>query len=364
MNATETIQSRIKAFKVSSSFTGGDPQSFSVKLSDEVRLPGKFDPDDYVGRLGTAFADKNVLVVCPGNGGLCVAALRAGASTVVAVEPRSIYNRALAAVSDFTSEVIGASFSSRRPDDKLFEKFDVIFWTEGLDEVQHPKALFEAAIAALAPGGRFFLELAHGRHGVLPESINSWRPSKAAFKETLDGYPSLDLVNQLSGRDQIRVIYELQNNGSGPAQALVQKSEAVDEDVAYFRKNLFGALKVPESYMAETQEEKVETLDAAVNDMVEHTKAMVEAGHLPTKVDPDAPRHIHIDMAKTAGPRETTAAQRLAEQIKGIIPTEAPVHDNLDSIYEGRASTPKSKSNKTVAERKSKKKKKSDNSKP
>ena len=386
MNATETIDSRIKAFKVSSSFTPGDPQSFSIKLSDRVGLPGKFDADEYVSRLGggAAVADKNVLVICPGNGGLCVAALRAGASTVVAVEPRTIYDRALAAVSDFTSEVIGTTFNSRRADAKLFEKFDVIFWTEGLDEVQHPKSLFDAAISALAPRGRFFLEVPHGHHGVLPESTNSWRPTKVAFKETIDGYPTLDLVTQLSGRDQIRVIYELQSNETAATKPTAEGSEDSEdsEDVKYFRRNLFAALKVPKGYMdAETEEERAALLNA------------------------DAPRHVHIDMAKGADKefadkikgeidknrediaskiepfvskefvqqeiedtkrldkaRETTAAQRLAERIKSLIPTETPVTGELDSVYEGRSSTPKSKDKKTRSTRTSKKKK-SDNSK-
>jgi len=59
---------------------------------------------------------------------------------------------------------------------------------------------------------------------------------------------------------------------------------------------------------------------------VEHTEALAEAGHLPAPVST----------------KPKTAAQKVADKIKAIIPTDKPVEDDLDSIYEGRASTPKS----------------------
>jgi len=344
MNATDTLEYRIKAFKSSSSFTPGDPQSFSIALSEDVALPGRFDPLAYVEQFGSEanFGDKNVLVVCPGNGGLCVAALRGGASTVVAVEPRTIYDRALTSVSDFASEVIGATFSRRASGERLVEKFDVVFWTEGLDEVAHPKALFEAAIASLAPGGRLFIEVAHGTHGVLPESTNSWRPTKDGFKATIAALGTVALVSELEGRDQVRSIYVVQDNETrvereireGRAELAEKMKPFVSDD--YINEKILQKDPVriphtafPEGYAeAKTEEEKVELLSAAAEALAKQQKALIEAGHLPTPKTP---------------------AQEMANKIKSMLPTETPVVGDFDSIYEGRASTPKSKKTKKTA---------------
>ena len=214
MNVTDTMDYRLKAFKASSIFTPGDPLSFNIVFNEECGLPGKFDAGEYIRNLGAdaAMLDKNVLVVCPGNGGLCVEALKSGASTVVALEPRSLYDKALSAVSDFTSEVVGATFSRRAAEFAIVEKFDVVLWSEGLDEVVHPKTLFEAVVESLTADGRLFIEVAHGHHKKLPESINSWRPSKDAFLETLKDYP-LQIDAELEGRDQVRTIYALRYYG-------------------------------------------------------------------------------------------------------------------------------------------------------
>lgn len=341
MNATETIEFRLKTFKSSSAFTPGDPLSFSIVLNEEHGLPGKFDAGDYIRSLGAdaAVEDKNVLVVCPGNGGLCVEALKAGASTVVALEPRPLYGQALSAISDFTSEVLGTTFSRRNPGTKLVEKFDVIFWTEGLDEIVHPKGLFSAVVNSLAPGGHLYIEVNHGHHQRLPESINSWRPSEAAFKETLQDYP-VSIVSELSGRNQSRTIYTLQASTEITPDAprhvhIDMAKDAPDTDKETVK-------QFAERLQEEVKKNRQETADKMAPFV---SKDFVQREILKLSEEEIA------EVAKADAEREQKAAERIAERIKGMMPTEKPVDHSLDSVYEGRASTPKSKKG-----RKSKKK--------
>lgn len=319
MTTTESIDIRIKTFKASSSFTPGDPFSFSIELNEDVRLPGRYNPADYIRGLGASVEGKNVLVVCPGNGGLCTAAINLGASTVVALEPRNVYLRALSGVAEFTSEVIGTTFSQRSLNEKLVESFDVVFWAEGVDDIVHPKVPFEAVLRAMAPGGLLYLELAHGHHGKLPESINSWRPSKAAFNETLADYPELQILGELAGRDQVRRIYTIKNNKT-QAESVAEKAVDLDARVEE------AALDYAE---ASSDEEKVEALDRAAEALTQKVEVMKQAVLTPEPVKP-AP----------------TPVERVAEKIKEIIPVENTPVDNLDSLYEGRTSTPKSKQKK------------------
>ena len=257
-----------------------------------MTLPGKYDPSGYMQNLGVNVAGQNVLVVCPGNAGLAVAALRAGASTVVVLEPRSIYHRSLPEVSAFASEIIGATFSQRDIDDKLVEAFDIVFWSEGLDEIPHPKELVKKVFASMAQGAMLYWEINHGHNGKLPESTNAWRPTPAAFTETLTELGDLEVVTELGGRSQTRKIYAIKNN---------EAHKASDESV----------------------EERVEQLDAQIAVEVEKVDSMIAGGHLPTKK-----------------PELSQAAQAAATRIKSILSTE---EGELDSIYEGRSSTPKSK---------------------
>lgn len=334
MNATETVEFRLKTFKASSAFTPGDPLSFNVVLNEDYGLPGKYDAGDYIRSLGAAaaVADKNVLVVCPGNGGLCVEALKAGASTVVALEPRVVYDQALSRISDFTSEVIGTTFSRRAMGAKVVEHFDVIIWPEGLDEIVHPRALFEEVLDSLAPGGHLYIEVAHGTHKPLPESTNSWRPTKEAFKETLNRYPSVSVVSELAGRDQVRTIYTLQFNGTrvdpdAPRHVHIDMAkDAPDtskENVQEFAERL----------QEEVKKIRQETADKAAPFV---SKEFVQKEILKLS-DEEIEEVKRMDEE-----REAKAAKKIAEKIKGMMPTEKKVDDNLDSIYEGRESTPKS----------------------
>lgn len=334
MTATDSIDLRIKTFKASSSFTPGDPLSFSIKLSEDVQLPGRYDPDEYLQRLGADLAGKNVLVVCPGNGGLCAAAINAGASTVVALEPRNLYARPLNAVASFTSEVTGTTFSQRSLGEKLVEKFDVAIWPEGVDEIVHPKNAFESVLGALAPGGMLYLELAHAHHGKLPDQINSWRPSKSAFEETLADYASLAVVSELEGRNQIRTIYTIKNTDVRVEVLPGPDYESV-EDVQEFADKLKG----------EIQDMRKEHADKATPFV---SKEFVQKEILNLSDEEIA------EAKKVTEAREHEAARRVAEKIKQIIPTETPSSEDFDSVYEGQASTPKSKKKKKTKKKRGK----------
>jgi len=322
MTAIETpIEDRLKAFKASSSFTPGDPQSFSIPLSDELGLPGKFDPVSYMDQLGVDVLGKNVLIICPGNGGLCVAALRAGASTVVAVEPRSLYDKALIGISDFASEVIGATFSRRGIKEELVERFDVVFWTEGLDEVAHPKGLFEEAIGSLAPKARFYLEISHGHHGELPDSINAWRPKAEAFTATMSRYSTVEIVTVLEGRDQTRKIYTIKDNET---RVEAQKPDDKGKPTA-----------------AQAEDEIRESREALAKKM----SAFVSEDYINKEI---------LKVEPVAEDVNLTPVERAAAKIKKILPVDNSPGEDFDSVYEGRASTPKAKKKKSKKQSKSK----------
>lgn len=327
MTTTESIQGRIKSFKASSSFTPGDPHSFSVSFNEELELPGKYSPAEYVQQFGheLLLGEQNVLVICPGNGGLCVEAVKAGASTVVALEPRVVYDKALNTISEITSDVIGTTFSHRNYGSKIVEKFDVIFWTEGLDEVQHPKGLFELAINSLTPRGILILEVTHGHHGALPDSINSWRPSEEAFKETIGRYGTVDVRTELQGRAQNRKIYFIRGN-----ETRIEKFiEPVAEEVNDLDQQATEAIE--RAATTEDHKEKVEALDEALAAEKEKTEVLKEAGLTPK-----------------------SSVATVAEKIKQVMGEEPELTPGeLDSLYEGRQSTPKSKKKRKRSKRKS-----------
>ena len=291
---------RIRTFKASSSFTPGDICSFSINFGEGVTLPGKYDPESYMQDLEVDVIGKNVLVVCPGNAGLAVAAVRAGASTVVVLEPRPVYHRAIPQVATFAAEVIGTTFSQRLSDENLVEAFDIVFWSEGLDEISHPKSLIQKAIGAMSQGAALYIEVNHGHSGVLPESTNSWKPTAESFAATLPMLGDLEILGELAGRSQTRKIYVIKNN----------------------------------KVHVETQKEKVEHLETQIASVTEKTESMIASGHLPTKT-----------------PELSPVAKATADKIKAIIAVE---EGEMDSIYEG-ASTPKSKEKENLTKAQAKK---------
>ena len=243
MNVTETIENRIKSFKASSFFTAGDPYSFSITLNDEFKLPGKYDPEDYIARLGLELEGKNVLIVCPANSGLCLEAIHAGASTVVGFEPRHLYHRPMVAIAEFADELVGTTFIHRTGDSDLVEKFDVVIWAEGVDDIPHPKVVFDKVFDAVAPGGRFYLELATGTHDVLPETTNCWKPTVEAVEETVGAYGDFEVIGTASGRNQIRKIFTIINNEKATIEVLAGPDFSSVEEIREFADKLKATLK-------------------------------------------------------------------------------------------------------------------------
>ena len=228
---SDDLDLRIRTFKSSSSFTPGDAWSFSIVFDKDLKLPGKYDSDEYIKQLDIDLVGKSVLVVCPGNAGLCVSALKNGASTVVALEPRNIYHHSLLLVSEFASEVIGSTFSQHVKDKNIINNFDIVIWSEGLEDVPHPKSIIKNVIESMKTGSTLYFEVNHGYHGILPESINSWRPTKEAFKESLNSFASLKFTRELAGRGQTRTIHTIMNNSDqkieNPIKTLPKYSESL-----------------------------------------------------------------------------------------------------------------------------------------
>jgi SAM-dependent methyltransferase len=202
---------QIKAFKQSSAFTSGDALSFSIKFTDALSLPGKFNPETYLTASGIAI-NGVVGIVCPGNGGLCVEALHRGAVSVTAFEPRNVYFKALAKVAEFCEAATGKTYSydTSRPTLQT-AAYDLIIWSEGLDEIRDPAEFFKSVVAGLRPGGTLLIEVAYGAHAALPKNTNSWKPSADNFEATIKGLGNLEIVSKLPGRNQLRSIYTIKN---------------------------------------------------------------------------------------------------------------------------------------------------------
>lgn len=213
---TNTLALEVRQFAQSSSFTSGDPFSFSIKITDDVSLPGKFDPANYLNAV-TSSIEGRVAVVCPGNGGLCVELLRRGAQEVIAFEPRNQFWKSLDAVSKFYNSVHGKTFEiiDKLPVEES-GKFNTVIWSEGLDELRDPMKPLTEVLGCLVPRGRLFIELSHGTHKAAPEAINSWRPSPEAFAETIEGIENVAVKLRAEGRNASRTTYTIQNTEDEP----------------------------------------------------------------------------------------------------------------------------------------------------
>lgn len=237
------LQDRIRVFKSSSSFTPGDAFSFSIRFGDDLKLPGKFDPAYYLERLGEDVSGKRVCVVCPGNAGLCVELLRLGAASVVAYEPRSLYQKALLTISEITKEAMGRTFDLDKTLNQK-HKHNLIFWTEGVDDIQDPKELIGLVLGSLACGGTLYLELAHGTNGAVPDSTNSWKPTKDGVAATVAAFAGLKIIGTRDGRNQTRSIYIIRNETrpeekvTAPVAALRGPAPETVDDVQYFVEKL------------------------------------------------------------------------------------------------------------------------------
>lgn len=208
MSGQSPLADNVSTFSKSSAFTPGDAYSFRVRIADKIELPGKFDPALYL-QFNPRIAGR-VAVVCPANGGLCAELLRRGVREVVAFEPRNQYFKAIAAVAQFVERGLGRTFAvhTRMPTVADGE-FETIFWPEGLEDLRDPKIPFEQTLACLAPGGNLYIEVHHGSHGALPKNTNCWRPSIAAFEQSVASLGSWPIRAKFSGRNAMRQIYTI-----------------------------------------------------------------------------------------------------------------------------------------------------------
>jgi hypothetical protein len=224
MNVTQ-LQEAVTSLKDSSAFRFGDATTFDVCfLRHEVELPGKCNAADYLKGLKQRLRvlvpeGGRVAVVCPGNGGLIPELLMAGAAEVLAIEPRPRYHDALERVVPLLGAVHeGSSVTTFRAWPKpglgkMLRAFDLIIWSEGLEECLHPAASLGTVASLLAPGGTFVIEVVHGEQGAPLPILNSWRPTKEAwdafFSDTFgDGDYSLT-----HGRAAGRYIYRVRLGG-------------------------------------------------------------------------------------------------------------------------------------------------------
>ena len=165
------------------------------------------------------------------GGGLCVEALHAGAATVTAFEPRNLYHKSIAKVSEFCEAALGKTFghSTVRPMLQI-GAYDLIIWSEGLDEIRDPAEFFRSVVGGLRPGGTLLIEVSHGTNAPLPKSTNAWRPSIDSFESTIKSLNDLEIVAKRPGRNQLRIIYTIRNI-SQPATSVQPVSAAIQAPV-------------------------------------------------------------------------------------------------------------------------------------
>lgn len=205
----QALDHQIKTFKQSSSFTSGDALSFVVRFTDVLSLPGKYDPADYL-RVDPDEVSGRVAVICPANGGLCVELIKRGSASVSAFEPRNIYHKSIAKVAEFCKASLGRTYGYSTTQSELEpDAYDLIVWSEGLDEIRDPAEFFRSVLRSLKPGGAIYIEVAHGAHGVLPKSTNAWRPTIDAFESTIAAIGGLTIEAKRPGRNQLRLIYKI-----------------------------------------------------------------------------------------------------------------------------------------------------------
>lgn len=226
------LKDQVNALRYSSNFTAGNAGSFLVPIiKGQIELPGKYDPAVYFDFL-ELFKLTNIAIVFPGNGGLCVEAIHRGATTVWAIEPRDQYNRVITAVSSFmvTAGKSGFSILTNTNDSKDTTghgRFDVVVWSEGLDQITDPVLALKNVFSMVKPGGRLFIEVTHGTHEIPKGFINSWKPKEEAFVALLKTLLGDVTLRAMRGRLEKRVIYEI----TRPLLKSVEVEEKLDKIV-------------------------------------------------------------------------------------------------------------------------------------
>lgn len=295
MAEVTNLEEKIRSFRSSSIFTPGDPYCFSIDFGNGLSLPGKFNPTSYLTLLGTNVAGKSVLVICPGNGGLCVAAISMGAASVVAFEPRLVYNQPLSVVSKLTLDATGSTFGCcSLEDSRIVGSFDVVIWAEGVDEIVDSRNVFEKLLRVSTPDGRIYVELSHGHHTKLGESTNSWRPTKEAFEQTISEIGKLEILDRRMGRNQVRSVYILRNTTK---------------------------------HIKQTPRIFADQLEIVVSGQVRDVEIVQETEvDLPTPAPPEPPK---------------TTVEKVAAKIIEIMNVETPPIEGLAAVQKSLAVTPK-----------------------
>lgn len=215
MNAlqTQTFKQEVEKFRKSNSFTPGDPTSFSIKLNDEVSLPGKYDPTGYLDGYGIE-TKGYVAIIHGANGGLAVEAIRRGAKSVLVYENRNQYFKALEGVNAFCLTALSRAFNISRFMPETTTKdadFDTIIWSEGMEQLPNPIQPIKAVLSRLAPSGKLYIEVIHGTNGPCPALIKSWKPKPESFEETIKAIPDVKIVGSKKGRKDLRTVYTIES---------------------------------------------------------------------------------------------------------------------------------------------------------
>ena len=225
MNTTQLME-KVESLKHSSAFRAGDATTFGVRiLVHEAELPGPCKAADYMGlvkrKLGVEFkAGERVLVVGAGNGGLCAEALLAGAAEVLAVEPRYRYFDGIEAVIGLLGEVYPDAacrtfrgWPSTGAGNSL-GRFDLILWSEGLEEAPNPVENLTAVLQLLKPTGRAVIEVTHGDMGIPAGKTNAFFPSEDTWTSMLEGLTGEGPMAATQGRAGRRMVYAIGRNAA------------------------------------------------------------------------------------------------------------------------------------------------------
>ena len=186
MNIVE-LQAEVVRLKDASIFRYGDPNTFAVRLlPDEVELPGPSNPALYLklfgNKLGVSLPkDAHVAVVGAGNCGLVAEALNAGATKVIAIEPRARFKPATDHICSMLRSCYPdadiSTFLGWPGDSADLGPLDMILWPEGLDETPTPLDHARSLLKLLKPVGLLIVEVPHGSVTTFGGRVNSFRPT-------------------------------------------------------------------------------------------------------------------------------------------------------------------------------------------
>lgn len=206
-----TLKEQAQELASSSKFTSGDKLSFKVPLADDVELPGKFDPKEYLDKLDlSSLKGMAVAVVCAENGGIVAECVRRGAKLTLACEPRYFYHQSLPAVLRLIQKPMGRKTGYLASWPRGDEAVDLVLWPDGLQDSRHPRMILKKVFSMLRPGGVVYIEAVIGGHGVPGATTNSWKPTESVLEETLrEEAPNAMLEKVGDGRLTNRVIYRI-----------------------------------------------------------------------------------------------------------------------------------------------------------